>query len=146
MMMAMVRMMMLRNSKQKPKYSMRIWSKQTTHTSSKVKITRYSMFNRNRDGHDIETKVANIGDDDNMTMMTMKMTSHSSKIPFSERMLPWLLQKEEVKVLHLVRDPRSNSYVSKSVFVIGGGSKVKSLYLCWNMYLHLHFLSVWKSI
>ena len=84
------------------------------------------MFNRNRDGHDIETKESNIGDDDNMTVMT----SHSSKIPFSERMLPWLLQKEEVKVLHLVRDPRSNSYVSKSVFVIGGGSKVKSLYLC----------------
>ena len=26
--------------------------------------------------------------------------------PTSERLLPWLLQREEVKVLHLVRDPR----------------------------------------
>lgn len=94
--------------------------KQSQHTG----VQNHQFVYVDQCGQDDEIGDDNSGNADYMTVMDIGQWHHQLAkadvkvimvFENSERMLPWLLEREEVKVLHLVRDPRC--VISKSVFV-----------------------------
>ena len=64
--------------------------------------------------------------------------------PTSERLLPWLLEREEVKVLHLVRDPRYIYFSNRFLFGFALSSPIRDpryfffLDLCFSAFFTNH--------